>query len=75
MEQVVPEREMGKPFVSSFEIAFIRKWASPCHQSVLIQTYRMRRQRCFELPGELALERSGLYPVQLLVWLGKPVPH
>lgn len=55
MEQVVPEREMGKPVVSSSKVVFIRKWASPLNQSALIQIYRMRRQRCWELPGELGL--------------------
>lgn len=42
VEQVVPEREMGKPVVSSSKVAFVRKWASPGNQSALIQIYRMR---------------------------------
>lgn len=40
MEQVVPNKEMGKPVVSPSKVAFIRKWASPPNQSALIQTYR-----------------------------------
>lgn len=70
VEQVVPEREMGKPVVSSSNVAFIGKWASPLRQSALIQTYRMRRQRCGELPGELGLTgrvRSPPHPARSVV--------
>lgn len=45
-------------------------------QSALIQTYRMRRLRSLEFPGELGQEGSGLYPVySSLCRLGKLVPH
>lgn len=69
MEQVVQNKEMGKP-VSPSKVAFVRKWASPPNQSALIPTYRMRGQRSFELPGELGQEGSSLYPVHLPVRWG-----
>ncbi|ELK17699.1 Elongation of very long chain fatty acids protein 7 [Pteropus alecto] len=37
-------------------------------QSALIQTYRMRRQRSLEFPGELGQEGSGLYPFVMSGW-------